>query len=84
MFFTKQLLNRFEMTDISDVSRVLGMNVTCDRAEETITINQKDYTEDIVQWYGMRDCNPAYTPGVGSVLSLDQPDENLLNEEGRR
>ena len=84
MFFTKQLLKRFEMTDISDVSRVLGMNVTCDRAEETITINQKDYTEDRVQRYGMRDCNPAYTPGVGPLLSLDQPDENLSNEEGRR
>ena len=84
MFFTNQLLNRFEMTGMSDTSRVLAMNVTCDRGEETITINQKDYTEDIVQRYGMQDCNPAYTPGVGPGLSLDQPEENLLNEEGKR
>ena len=38
--------------------------------------NQNDYTEDIVQRYGMRGCDPTYTPRVGSELSLDQPEEN--------
>ena len=80
----KQLMDRSEMTGMGDVSRVLGMNVTRDREKETITINQKDYTEDIVQRYGMRDCNPAYSPGVEPTLFLDQPEENLLNEEGKR
>ena len=60
----KQLMHRFEMTDMGGVWKVLGMNVTRNR-EETITINQKDYTEDIVQRYEMRGCNPAYTLGVG-------------------
>ena len=72
------------MADMGNVSRVLGMNVTRDREEGTITINQKDYTEDIVQRSGMLGCNPAYTPGVEAELSLDQPEENLLNEEGKR
>ena len=40
----KQLMDRFEMTDMGNVSRVLGMNITRDREEGTITINQKDYT----------------------------------------
>ena len=79
----KQLMDRFEMTDMGDVSRVLGMNVTRDREEGIITINQKDYTEDIIQRYGMRGFNPAYTPGVGPELPLDQPEENLLNKEGK-
>ena len=80
----RQLTDRFEMTDMGHVSRVLGMNVTCDREEGTITINQKDYTEDIVQRYGMLGCNPAYTIGAKPKLSLDQPEENLSNEEGKR
>ena len=80
----KQLMDRFEMTDMGDMLRVLGMNVARDREEGTITINQKDYTEEIIQRYGMRDCNPAYIPGVGPELSLDQPEETLLNEEGKR
>ena len=59
-------------------------NVIRDHEEGTITINQKEYTEDIVQRYGMRGCNPAYTPGVRPEVSLDQPEENLLNKEGKR
>ena len=43
------------MTDMVDVSRVLGMNVSRDREKETITIDQKDYTEDIVESFGMMD-----------------------------
>ena len=77
-------MNRFEMTDMADVSGMLGMNVTRDREEGTITINQKNYTEDIVQRYGMRGCNTAYTPGVGPELSLDQPEKILINKEGTR
>ena len=80
----KQLLDKFKVTDMGNMSRVLGVNVTRDREEGTTAINQKDYTEDIVQRYGMRSCNPAYTPGVGPELFLDQPEENLLNEEGKR
>ena len=77
-------MDRLEMTDTGDVSRVLGMDVTHDHEEGTITINQKNYTEDKVQRYGMWGCNPAYMPGVRLELSLDQPEENLLNEEGKR
>ena len=59
----KQLMDRFEMTDMCDVSRVLGMNVSRDREKGTITIDQRDYTEDIVEGFGMKDCNLAFTPG---------------------
>ena len=57
-------MGRFEMIDIGDVSRTLGMNVTRDREKGAITISHKDYTEHAVQRYGMEGCNPAYTPGV--------------------
>ena len=57
---------------VQEVSRILGINITRDRDRRTITISQKDNTEDIVQCYGMKDCNPAYTPGIGPKLSLNQ------------
>ena len=41
-----------------------------------MTISQKDYTEDVVQLYGMGSHNTAYT--------LKQPDEKLLNKEEKR
>ena len=52
------------MTDLGDVSKVLGMNVTRDRENGTITIDQKDYTEDILERYGMTNCNVEFTPVV--------------------
>ena len=69
---------------MDDVSRILGMNVLHDREKEAITISQKYYTEDVVQRYGIEGFNPAYAPGVEPELSLDQPEEKLLNTEEKR
>ena len=80
----KQLMDRFEMTDLGDVSKVLGMNVTQNRENGTITIHQKEYTEDILERYGMANCNVAFMPGVGPEISLDQPADRLLNEQGKQ
>ena len=38
----KQLMGRFEMKDLGDVSKVIGMNVTRDRENGTI---EKEYTD---------------------------------------
>ena len=72
------------MTDLVDVSKVLGMNVTRDQENGTITIDQKDYTEDILERYRMTNCNVALTPGGGPEISLDQPADRLLDEQERQ
>ena len=80
----KQLMDRFEMTDLGDVSKVLGMNVTRDRENGAITIDQNDSTEEILERYGRTNCNLAFTPDVGPDISLDQPAHRLLDEQGKR
>ena len=45
-------MDRFKMTDMRDVSRVLGINANRDRKKETIAIDQKGYTEDIFERSG--------------------------------
>ena len=71
----KQLMDRFERTGMEDVSRVLGMNVARDCKKGTIIINERDYTEDVIERFSMKGCNPAYTSGVGSE---HQPEEKSL------
>ena len=71
----KKLMDGFEMSDMDEASKIFGMNVTRDREKGAITISQKDYTEDVVQLYGMEGCNLAYTPDIGPELSLNQPEE---------
>ena len=77
-------MGRFSMTDIRDVSLVLGMEATRDRTKETVTIAQKNCVKSLLERYGMGNCNPAYTPGAGKELSLDQPEETILDKEDKR
>ena len=80
----RKLMGRFSMTDMGDVSLVLGMEVTRDRTKGTVSITHENYVKSLLERYGMGNCNPAHTPGVGKELSLDHPEENLLNKEDKR
>ena len=72
------------MTNLGNVSKVLGTNVTRDRENGTITIDQEDYTEDILERYGITNCNVAFTPSVGPEISFDQSADRLLDEQGKQ
>ena len=55
-------MGRFSMTDMRDVSLVLGMAVTRDRTKETVTITQESYVKSLLERYGIGNCNPVHTP----------------------
>jgi hypothetical protein len=50
------------MTDLGEIQSYLGVNITRDRANRTMDIDQKEYVQTIVERFGMRDANPVYTP----------------------
>ena len=77
----EKLMGKFKMTDMGDVSLVLGMQVTRDRERGTLTNTQENYTKSILDRFGMGSCNALSTPGFGSELSVEQPEETLLNAE---
>ncbi|MEP5461206.1 MAG: hypothetical protein ABJP98_09050 [Marinobacter alexandrii] len=52
-------MNRFKMTDMGDVSRVLGLQVTCNRVGKTLKIDQKDYTKSALERVGFANCKPT-------------------------
>ena len=80
----EKLMGTFKIMDMGDVSLVLGMQVTHDRERGTLTITQKNYTKSILNRFGIGSCNPLSTPVVGSELSLEQPEETLLNAEDKQ
>ena len=73
---------RFSMTDLGEVSLILGMKITRDRSKRTLYISQTDYTRSILDLFNMKDCSPVSTPSTGAELSLDQPIDTLLDEDG--
>ena len=70
----QKLMSRVSMTDMGDVSLVLGMVVTRDRGKGAVTITQDKYTETLLERDGKANCSSTYVPGVGKELSLDQPE----------
>ena len=77
----KKLKDKFQMSDLGDVTLVLGMQVTRDRKKGTLTISQEDYTKSILARFGMENSKPSSIPGTGSELSTEKPAETLLNAE---
>ena len=63
----QEQLMKFKMTDMGDVSLMLGMQITRDWEKKTLTISQ-EYTKSILERFGMANCKPVGTPGFGSVL----------------
>ena len=57
----RKLMDQLKMTDMGDVSLVLGMQVTRDRQGKTLTISQENYTKSILERFGMADCKPSST-----------------------
>ena len=80
----EKVMGKFKMADMGDVSLVLGMQVARDREQGTLAITQENYTKSILDRFGMGSCNPLSTLGFGLELSVDQPDETLLNAEDKQ
>ena len=80
----KELKERFEMTDMGEVGRILGMKITRYYDEGTLAITQTAYVDNIPERFGMRDANAAHTPGYGPELSAKQPEDKLLGAEATK
>ncbi|CAN0587003.1 unnamed protein product [Laminaria digitata] len=50
-------MDRFPTTDMVDVSLILGMAATRDYDAGTLTIAQKVYAKNIVERFGVLDCD---------------------------
>ena len=79
-----QLMDRLKNTDMGDLSRVLGLQVTCNLAEKTLKIDLEDYTKSAVERFSFANCKPTLTPGYGPHLSTKQPEETLLNADEKQ
>ena len=70
------------MTDMGEVTRILGMEVKRDYDQGTLAITQTDYVENLLERFEMQNANVAHTPGYGQDLSSEQPEDKLLGAQG--
>ena len=56
------LAGRYEMTDLGEIESYLGVRIKRDRSIKRLDIDQSRYISEIVDRFGLADCNPARTP----------------------
>ena len=66
--FKTGLAKRWEIKDVGEVKRILGLEITRDRVKRTIKIAQIAYTDEIITEYGLTDTREAKTPPVSLEL----------------
>jgi hypothetical protein len=68
-----RLQQKFEMTDLGEVSEALGVEIARDRKARTLTITQRRHVRGILERAGMTDCAAATTPmAAGTQLCLPE------------
>lgn len=75
--FKKLISNHFEMEDLGDCQSFLGMRITRDCAACTITLTQDTYIRNILQEYGMLDCQSVTTPMIHNTHLIPATEEEL-------
>jgi hypothetical protein len=64
---------RYEIKDLGELRRILGIKVRRDRAARTISLSQKPYIESIINEFNLTDATPLSTPtAMGAILTKDQ------------
>jgi len=49
------------MTDLGEISWILGICVDCDHEKGTITLSQENFIKEILECYGMSNSHPIST-----------------------
>ena len=68
----QELQDRFQMTDLGEVSHYLGMKVDNNIEKKTITLRQFTYLKKVIGRYSMKDVTPLkilMSPGVPNSLN---------------
>ncbi|KAK9066710.1 hypothetical protein SSX86_014033 [Deinandra increscens subsp. villosa] len=70
---TKEMLSsRFEMKDLGQARKILGMQIQRDRKNRMLKLTQEAYANKILETFSMKGCKPVSTPGVPNLkLSLE-------------
>ena len=58
----RQLAHAFAMKDLGVAKKILGMKISRDRKNRTLTLSQADYVEKVLQRFSMENAKVVSTP----------------------
>ena len=72
--FKQDLAEEFKMKDLGALTHILGVEVKRDRQNKVLTLHQASYVRQVLERYGMQDCNATKLPFAPN-LTFSQDDE---------
>jgi hypothetical protein len=66
--YKKKLHLHYELTDLRPVNWLLGIKITCNREQQTISLSQQSYINSIIKCFGLQDAKTYATPIVPGVI----------------
>jgi hypothetical protein len=60
--FTAHVRSRFDIKDQGELSDIIGMHITRDRAARTISLSQGKYVRELLEKHDMVECKPSSLP----------------------
>jgi Reverse transcriptase (RNA-dependent DNA polymerase) len=57
-----KIAKKYEVTDLGEIESYLGIRILRDHPNKHLTIDQSGYIWDVIERFGMMDCNPHITP----------------------
>jgi len=71
--FKDQLRTRFEISDLGELTWLLGLKVERDQTARTITLSQEAYINTVLEQFHLEEANPVTMPmETGAVLTKDK------------
>ena len=72
--FKEELAAEFKMKDLGPITHILGVEVKRDRRNKVLTLHQSSYIRQVLERYGMSDCNATKLP-FSPTLNFGPDDE---------
>jgi hypothetical protein len=57
-----KIAEKYEVIDLGEIESYLGVRILRDHPNKHLTIDQSGYIRDVIERFGMTDCNPHITP----------------------
>ena len=74
----KELASHFKLHDLGETKFLLGIEVSRNHSNHSISLSQCQYIIDMLERFNMSDCNPVCTPiSPGTVLSKSMAPQTL-------
>jgi hypothetical protein len=79
--FKALMSTKFEMKDLGEMEYILGLQVRRNRKAKTLHLSQERYVLDVLDRFGMLDCNPTQSPMQFIVLRKAVEGDELADKD---